>query len=228
MQPLTDKFTTLTAPLHRYAVEHSSFRDDVVREVEQAAEDMGGLALMQISGDQAALMTILVAATGARRALEVGTFLGYGALAIARGLPGDGELVCCELEQEYADRARGHLERAGLAARVDIRVGPAAETLRAIDEDESFDFAFIDADKESYPDYYEQCLRLIRPNGLIAIDNVFKGGRVLDPEQESDRIVAGLNDSIAADERVDAAMLGIADGITLARKRGPTGPHLQP
>lgn len=214
-----DKFTVLTPELYRYAVEHSSFRDEVVMEVEQAAEEMGGLALMQISGDQAALISILVAATGARRAIEVGTFLGYGALAIARGLPADGELVCCELEQEYADRARDHLEKAGLSERVEIRVGPAGDTLRAIDEDESFDFAFIDADKESYPDYYEQCLRLLRPNGLIMLDNVFKGGRVLAPEQDSDRIVAELNDRIAADDRVDAAMLGIADGITLVRKR---------
>lgn len=209
----------MTAPLHRYAVEHSSFRDEVVREVERAAEEMGDLALMQIGGDQAALMTILVRAISARRALEVGTFLGYGALAIARGLPDDGELVCCELEQEYADRAREHLERAGLAERVEIRVGPAAETLRAMADDESFDFAFVDADKESYPVYYEECLRLVRPNGLILIDNVFKGGRVLDPEEESDRIVAELNDRIAADERVDVAVLGVADGLSLVRKR---------
>jgi caffeoyl-CoA O-methyltransferase len=216
---VTDKFTVLTPELHRYAVEHSSYRDDVVRHVERAAEEMGDLALMQIGGDQAALLTILVAATGARRALEVGTFLGYGALAIARGLPADGELVCCELEQGYADRARKHLEQAGLSDRVEIRVGPAGDTLQAIEEEESFDFAFIDADKESYPDYYEQCLRLVRPNGLILLDNVFKGGRVLDAEAESDRVVAELNDRIAADDRVDVAMLGVADGISLVRKR---------
>jgi predicted O-methyltransferase YrrM len=214
-----DKFTALTPELHRYAVAHSSFRDGAVPAIEQAGEDMGSLSAMQIAGDQAALITILVEAIGARRAIEVGTFLGYGAVAIARGLPPDGELICCELQEEYAERARGHLSQAGVEDRVEIRVGPAAETLRAIDDDESFDFAFIDADKESYPDYYEQCLRLVRPNALIMLDNMLKGGRVLDPESESDEAIVKLNDEIAADERVEVTLLGVADGITVARKR---------
>jgi caffeoyl-CoA O-methyltransferase len=214
-----DKFTSMSPELHRYAVEHSSFRDGIVPELERAGEQMGDLASMQIAGDQAALMTILVRATGARRALEVGTFLGYGALAVARGLPDDGLLVCCELDQEYADRARGHLESAGLADRVEFRVGPAVSSLGAIEEDATFDFAFVDADKAEYPDYFEHCLRLVRPGGLIMLDNVFMGGRILERPDERSEIVAGLNDRLAADERVDVAMLGIADGITLARKR---------
>ena len=122
-----DKFITITPQLHRYAVEHSSFREGVVSEVEQAGEEMGDLAAMQIAGDQAAFMTILVRAIGARQALEVGTFLGYGAIAIARGLPGDGRLVCCEIDEGYAERAREHLRKAGLEERVEIRVGPALE-----------------------------------------------------------------------------------------------------
>lgn len=216
-----DKFTALTPELHRYAVGHSSFRDGIVPDIERAGEEMGGLASMQIAGDQAALMTILVRAIGARRALEVGTFLGYGALAIARGLPADGELVCCELEEAYAARAREHLERAGLAERVEIRVGPALETLTAMDGEGEFDLAFIDADKASYPDYFEHCLRLVRAGGLILLDNVFMGGRVLDPPpgDEGARAVAGLNDRLAADERVEVAMVAIADGLTIARKR---------
>jgi caffeoyl-CoA O-methyltransferase len=215
-----DKFTVLSPELHRYAVEHSSFRDGVVPEIEQAGEDMGDLASMQIAGDQAALMTILVQAIGARRAIEVGSFLGYGALAIARGLPDDGRLVCCELDQGYAGRAREHLERARVADRVEFRIGPAAETLAAMDEDGTFDFAFIDADKGGYPGYFEHCLRLLRPNGLILLDNVFMGGRILDPPgDEQYEIVDELNDRLAADERVDVAMLGLADGITVARKR---------
>ena len=218
---MTDKFTALTPELHRYAVAHSSFRDGVVPAVERAGEEMGDLASMQIAGDQAAFMTILVQAMGARRALVVGTFLGYGAIAIARGLPEDGELVVCELSDEYAERAREHLEQAGLAERADIRIGPAIETLRAIDDAESFDFAFVDADKEGYGDYYEEALRLLRPGGLIALDNVFMGGVILDPgvDREAMLVVRELNDRIAADGRVDAAMLGIADGVTLARKR---------
>lgn len=215
-----DKFTSLTPELHRYAVEHSAFRDGVVPDVEAAGEAMGDLALMQIAGDQAAFMTILVQAAGARRALEVGTFLGYGAIAIARGLPEDGELVICELEQKYADRAREHLAQAGLDSRADIRVAPAIETLRALPDSEPFDLAFVDADKSSYPDYYEECLRVLRPGGLLLLDNVFMGGRILDDEpDEPTAIVRELNDRIAADERVDAAMLGLADGITVVRKR---------
>ena len=214
-----DKFTALTPELHRYAVEHSSFRQGIALDLERAGEEMGDRALMQIAGDQAALITILVRAIGARRALEVGTFLGYGAVAIARGLAQDGELICCELEQEYADRAGEHLRAAGLAERVEIRLGPASETLSAIEEPESFDFAFIDADKSSYPDYYEQCLRLLRRGGLIMLDNVFMAGRILDPSvDESTAVVAGLNDRLAADDRVEVAMLGVADGVTLARK----------
>jgi predicted O-methyltransferase YrrM len=214
-----DKFTALTPELHRYAVEHTSFRDPVYLEVEQAAEEMGDRALMQIAGDQAAFTTILVKAIGARRCLEVGTFLGYGAISIARGLPDDGELICCELSEEYAERARAHLERAGLSDRVEVRVGPAIETLGAIPDDGSFDLAFIDADKKSYPAYYEECLRLVRQNGLILLDNVFMGNRIIELPDGATKVVAELNDRIAADDRVEVAMLGIADGLSLVRKR---------
>jgi caffeoyl-CoA O-methyltransferase len=216
-----DKYTEITPGLHRYAVEHSSFRDGFTPEIERAGEEMGDLASMQIAGDQAAFMTILVRAIGARRALEVGSFLGYGAIAIARGLPEDGRLICCELDEGYAERARGHLERAGLTARVEFRIGPALETLRAIDEGGSFDFAFIDADKKAYPAYFEECMRLVRPGGLILLDNVFMGGHILEaPDgEEGLKIIDELNDRLAGDDRVEVAMLGFADGITLARKR---------
>jgi predicted O-methyltransferase YrrM len=215
-----DDFTALTPELWRYAVDHSSFRDEAVLEVEAAAREMGELAEMQIGGDQAALITILARSIGARRAIEVGTFLGYGAISIARGLPEDGKLVVCELREEYAGRAREHLERAGLAHRVEIRVGPAVETLRAMEDAGSYEFAFIDADKTGYPDYYEECLRLLRPNGLMLIDNVFRGGDVLETGgDEGGAVIRGLNDLIAADERVDAAMVPIADGVTVVRKK---------
>ena len=215
-----DKFISITPELHRYAVEHSSFRDAVVADVEQAGEDMGDLASMQIAGDQAAFMTVVVATIGARSALEVGTFLGYGAIAIARGLPADGRLVCCELEQKYADRAREHLDRAGLADRVDFRIGPALESLRAMEATEQFDFAFIDADKTEYIDYFEETLPRIRPNGLIMLDNTLRGGTVMEPgDSDAARVTGELNDRLAADDRVDVALLGVADGITLVRKR---------
>ena len=215
-----DKFTQLTPELHRYAVEHSTFRDGATPGIEAAGEAMGDRALMQIAGDQAAFMTIVVRATRTRRALEVGTFLGYGAVAIARGLPADGELVICELEQKYAGRAAEHLEQAGLAGRADIRVAPAIETLRELPGSDPFDLAFVDADKTSYPDYYEECLRLLRPDGLLLLDNVFMGGRVLEDEpDDSAAVVAELNDRIAADDRVEAAMLAVADGITVLLKK---------
>jgi caffeoyl-CoA O-methyltransferase len=215
-----DKFISITPELHRYAVEHSSFRDGVVPEVEQAGEDMGDLAAMQIAGDQAAFMTIVAAATGAKTALEVGTFLGYGAIAIARGLPDDGRLVCCELEEEYAGRAREHLEKAGLADKVEFRIGPALESLRSMDESEQFDLAFIDADKTEYIDYFEETLPRMNPNGLIMLDNTLRGGSVLDPgDSDAARVTAELNDRLAKDDRVDVALLGVADGITLVRKR---------
>jgi caffeoyl-CoA O-methyltransferase len=215
-----DRFIPMTPELHRYAVEHSSFRDDVVADVEQAGEDMGDLAEMQIAGDQAAFMTIVVEAIGARTALEVGTFLGYGAIAIARGLSDQGRLVCCELEEKYADRAREHLEKAGQAAKVDFRIGPALESLRAMDPTEQFDFAFIDADKTEYIEYFEETILRLRPNGVIMLDNTLRDGTVLEPgDSEPARVTAELNDRLAKDDRVDAVLLGLADGITLVRKR---------
>jgi caffeoyl-CoA O-methyltransferase len=215
-----DKFISITPELHRYSVEHSSFRDGVVPEVEQAGEDMGDLAAMQIAGDQAAFMTLLVAATGAKQALEVGTFLGYGAIAIARGLPEDGRLVCCELDEDYAERARGHVAKAGLDGKVEFRVGPALESLRAMDRSEQFGFSFIDADKTEYIDYFEETLPRTRPNGLIMLDNTLRGGTVLEPgDSDAARVTAELNDRLAGDDRVDVALLGVADGITLVRKR---------
>jgi caffeoyl-CoA O-methyltransferase len=215
-----DKFISITPELHRYSVEHSSFRDGVVPAVERDGEEMGDLASMQIAGDQAAFMTILVKAIGAREALEVGTFLGYGALAIARGLPDDGQLICCELDEGYAERARDHLRQAGLVSKVEIRVGPALETLRAMERAERFGFAFIDAAKTEYIDYFEETLPRLRPNGLILIDNTLRDGTVLDPgDSESARVTAELNDRLTQDDRVDVALLGFADGITMVRKR---------
>jgi caffeoyl-CoA O-methyltransferase len=217
---VVDKFTALTPELHRYLVEHSSHRDAFVRRVEGAAEETPS-PLMQIAGDQAAFVTLLVRAIGARRALEVGTFLGYGAISIARGLPEDGELICLEIDEGYAERARAHLDEAGLGDRVEIRVGPASDGLRALTDDGGFDFCFIDADKVGYPAYFEEALRLLRPGGLVMLDNTLMDGRVLDPEpdDESSQVMGYLNDRLAVDERVEVAMLGIADGVTLALKR---------
>ncbi len=176
---------------------------------------------MQIAPDQGALMTMLIRLAGARRAIEVGTFTGYSAICIARGLGAEGLLIACELDPERARTAAANFERAGVAGRIDLRVGPALETLRGIDADGSFDFAFVDADKTGYPAYYEECLRLLRPGGLLVLDNVLMDGRVLDPPagDEGAVVVDRLNREIGDDDRVELAMVGVADGLTLARKR---------
>jgi predicted O-methyltransferase YrrM len=216
------KFTAIDDRLHAYLVDRGARQDDLLARLQRETErDEGEMAVMQIAPDQGAFMGLLTAAIGARRAIEVGTFTGYSAICIARSLPDDGELVCCELDPGRAEVARRWIAEAGLAERVEVRVGPASETLRALPEEEAFDLAFVDADKPGYDDYYEQCLARLRPGGLILLDNVLLSGRVLDPPADDDsaRALAALNDKLAGDERVDLAMVGIADGITIARKR---------
>jgi caffeoyl-CoA O-methyltransferase len=218
------KYTRLDDELHDYMVEHGTRQDDVLRRVQADAAAMGQIASMQVAPDQGAFLTLLCRAIGAREALELGTFTGYSAICIARGLAPGGRLIACELSEEYAEIAAANLEAAGVADRVEIRIGPASETLRAIPERGDFDFAFIDADKTGYPEYYELVLARMRPGGLIAVDNVLAGGGVVrsedaDVRPESLEAILAVNDLIAADERVDVAMVGIADGVTLARKR---------
>jgi caffeoyl-CoA O-methyltransferase len=213
------KFTSIDDRLHEYLVAHAR-QDEVLARVQAETAEMGSLAAMQIAPDQGAFMELLVRTIGAREALEIGTFTGYSAIAIARGLAPAGRLICLELSEEYAETASRNLEAAGVGDRVEIITGPAVETLRALPEREHFDFVFIDADKAEYPEYYEESLVRTRPNGLIVLDNVLMAGRVVaDEPDEPTRIVADLNARIASDDRVDAAMVGIADGLTIARKR---------
>jgi caffeoyl-CoA O-methyltransferase len=223
---MLDKFTELTPELYRYAVEHSDGQDELLhRLAEETEEAAGGSAVMMTAPEQAAMMTLLVRAIGARRALELGTFTGYGSISIARGLPDDGRLVTCDVSEEWTAIARRYFEEAGLEDRIDLRLGPALETLRELPDNEPFDFAFIDADKGTYPEYYEECVRLVRRGGLIAIDNVFYGGEVVGDGDGGDRgqfakEMRQLNDRVAGDERVMAVMLGVSDGVTLALKLG--------
>lgn len=197
-------------------------QDDVLARVERETEALGDIAVMQIAPDQGALLTLLTQIQGAHRALEIGTFTGYSAICLARGLAVGGRLVCCELSDSYAAIAAENLDSAGIGELVDIRVGPALDTLAAMDPAERFDIAFIDADKTSYPDYYERVLERLEPGGLLLLDNVLLGGRVLDPPEGDDAAVAmaELNRTIEADERVDLVMIPIADGLTIVRKRG--------
>src|SRR4051812_10600135 len=184
---MPDKFTAMTSALHAYAVGHSANRDGLMRRLGEETEKAAGqMAVMQTAPEQAALMTVLVRAMEARKALEIGTFTGYGSIAIARGLAPGGRLLTLDVSEEWTAIARRYIEEAGFADRIEIRLGPALDSLRALDEEESFDFAFVDADKAEYPDYYDECLRLLRPGGLLLLDNVFRGGQVVEPAAEED------------------------------------------
>jgi predicted O-methyltransferase YrrM len=217
---MRSKYPELTPELYEYMLARGARQDELLREVEQETGALGGIAVMQIGPDEGALLELLARSIGARFAVEVGTFTGYSAICVGRALPKDGRLLCCEINEEWATRARVNVERAGLADRVEIRLGPAIDTLRSLPGDPPVDFAFVDADKPGYSGYYEELLRLMRPGALMVLDNVLLGGRVLDPgDDESARAMAALNDRIAEDDRVDCAMLGVADGITLLRKR---------
>ncbi|MGI8461324.1 MAG: O-methyltransferase [Solirubrobacterales bacterium] len=216
------KFTALNDEIHAYLVERGARQDELLARLQAETErDEGAMAVMQIAPDQGAFMTLITRAIGARRAIEVGTFTGYSAICIARALPEDGELLCFEIDPERAAVAERWVAEAGLAETIEVRVGPAAEGLRELPREETFDLAFIDADKPGYRDYFEECLARLRPGGLILLDNVLLSGRVLEPpdDDESAQALAELNERLAADERVDLAMVGIADGITIACKR---------
>ena len=177
------------------------------------------MARMQIAPEQGAFMALVVRLIGARRILEIGTFTGYSSTAMALALPEEGRITCLDVSEEWTDRARRAWADAGVADRVDLRIGPAVETLAAL-EDDAFDLAFIDADKTSYDAYYEGCLRVVRPGGLILIDNVLQGGRVAEPSDDENVIaIQALNERIATDERVDMTLLPVADGLTMARVR---------
>jgi len=178
---------------------------------------------MQIGPDQAAFLALLVRAIGAKRCLEVGTFTGMSALAVASALPDDGKLVCCDISEEWTSIARRYWNEAGVDARIDLRLAPALDTLRDLAKTQRgrFDFAFIDADKSGYDAYYEACLELLRRGGLVALDNMLWSGKVADAnahDADTDAIRA-LNAKIHADQRVDATLITLGDGVMLARKR---------
>jgi caffeoyl-CoA O-methyltransferase len=209
--------TDVTQDVVDYLARHAR-QDEVLDRVARETAAMPR-AIMATTPDEAALLTMLARLVGARRALELGTFTGYGAISIARGLADDGRLTCLELDEEYAAIARRNLEDAGVADRVEIVVGPALESLRAMPAEPTFDYVFLDADKPGYPDYYEEIIPRLLPGGLLLIDNVLLGGGVTDPQDERERIMDALNDRVTADERVDSVMVLVADGLTFVRRR---------
>ena len=215
------KFIALDAPLYEYLLAHRTPDDALVNELREETARLGSHASMQISPDQATFLRLLVAAIGARRAIEIGTFTGFSALAIARGLPADGRLLCLDASEQWTSVARRYWAKAGVAHKIELRLGPAEKTLRELPEEPAFDFAFIDADKKGYVGYWDEVVRRLRPGGLVAVDNVLWDGDVVRPEAQDEDVTAirELNERVLCDERVESVMLAVADGLTLARKR---------
>lgn len=213
----------LTDELYEYMLSVSLREPELLRRLREETADLPE-SECQISPEQGQFMAFLVKLIGARRTLEVGVFTGYSSLVVALALPEDGQVVACDVSSEWTAVARRYWQEAGVAHKVDLRLAPAIETLDDLLEDgqgDSFDFAFVDADKMEYDAYYERCLQLVRPGGLIAFDNVFRHGRVADPAatDEGTRVIQALNQKLHGDGRIDLSMIPISDGVTLARKR---------
>jgi caffeoyl-CoA O-methyltransferase len=215
------KFIALTPKLYEYLVAHGHNGDPIRAELAAETAKLGQISSMQIAPEQGTFMAILAGAIGARSAVEVGTFTGYSALCVARALPADGRLLCCDVNEQWTSIGRRYWERAGVANKITLKLGPAADTLKAIPVSHAFDFAFIDADKSSYPIYYDEILKRLRPGGLIVIDNVLWSGAIVhEAIKDADTLaLRALNDFIAKDTRVEAVMLAVADGLTIVRKK---------
>lgn len=218
---MTPKGIGLSSALHEYVVAHGTPPDEVQRLLIERTRSLGDAAGMQIAPEQGAFMTLLTRLLDVRFAVEVGTFTGYSALSVARGLAPGGRLLCCDVSEEWTAIAREHWELAGVADRIELRVAPAIETLRSLPTDEQIDLAFIDADKAGYIAYYEAILARLAPRGVILVDNVLWGGGVIDRGQTGEGVVSirKFNAHVVADDRVDQVMLPIADGLTMITRR---------
>lgn len=219
------KFVHLDENLYHYVVAHGHNRDPLLHELAaETASKLGRISGMQIAPEQGTFMSLLARSIDARFAVEVGTFTGYSAICVARALPANGRLLCCDVSEEWTAIAQRYWEKAGVADKITLKIAPAIETLRALPafaSDHAIDFAFIDADKTNYRIYYEEVLKRMRVGGLILIDNVLWNGAVIDPKNQTEdtRAIRDLNDFLATDERIDMVMLPISDGLSICRKR---------
>ena len=211
----------VTDAVRSYAVAHGSWRPDpVVRELQAETAKLGAAAGMQIGDDQGQLLTMLARLTGARRAVEVGTFTGYSSICIARGLAEGGSLLCCDISEEWTAIGRHACASAGLADRIELRIGPALDTLRALPAAADLDLVFIDADKPGYAAYWAELVPRVRAGGLLLADNVLWSGQIADSEVTDADITAlrAFNDLVASDDRVETVVLTAFDGLTIARR----------
>lgn len=220
---MSNRTITLTDAVYRYLLEHSLREDAIARALRERTAGHQW-ARMQIAPEQGQFMQLLAELIGARQAVEVGTFTGYSALCLARALPSDGRLICCDLSEEWTAIGIPYWQQAGVRERIDLRIAPALDTLDALLAEGGaggFDLAFVDADKTNYGNYYERCLELLRPGGLLMFDNTLWGGAVADAaDQEADtRALRALNERLHGDRRVSLSLVPIGDGLTLARKR---------
>ncbi len=212
----------VTDEVRSYAVAHGSWRPDaVVRGLQAETAALGDVAGMQIGDDEGQLLPMFARLTGARRAVEVGTFTGYSSLCIARGLAQGGSLLCCDVSEEWTEIGRRAWAAAGLADRIELRIGPALDTLKALPATADIDLVFIDADKPGYAAYWAELVPRVRPGGLLLVDNVLWSGEIIDPEVSDANTSAlrAFNDLVASDDRVDTVVLTAFDGLTIARRR---------
>ena len=209
----------LGAEIHAYLVAHGTPPDPVQLALIERTAALGAVSGMQISPEQGAFMTLITRLMGTRAAVEVGTFTGYSALCIARGLAPGGQLLCCDVSEEWTGIARDAWADAGVAERIDLRIAPAIETLSGLSRDRAIDLAFVDADKPNYRNYAEELLPRMRPGALLMVDNVLWSGAVIDAAVDDDntRAIRDFNDWLAADDRVETVMIPLGDGLTLAR-----------
>jgi caffeoyl-CoA O-methyltransferase len=218
---VTRRSEQLSEALHEYVLAHSTQPDEVLRDLaDETLRRFGDVAGMQIGPEQGSFMTMLAELTGASKAVEVGTFTGYSSICVARGLADGGTMLCCDVSEEWTSVARKYWQRAGLTDKIELRLGPAAQTLAALPAGTSFDFAFIDADKTGYVRYWDLIVPMMRPGGVILVDNTLSHGRVVDLTEQDDNVqgIRRFNGHAIADTRVELVLLPIGDGLTLARK----------
>lgn len=218
---MSSRVDFLDQALAAYVDAHSARPDEVQRQLIEATAELGGLSVMQIGTAQGAFMTMLASLLQPRFAVEVGTFTGYSALCVAKALPPGGRLLCCDVSEEWTAIARDHWERAGLADRIELRIAPALDTLRSLPDGPAVDFAFIDADKESYIAYYEELVPRLSERGVVLVDNVLWSGNVADPDQTDPTTedLRAFNAHVTADERVLVALLPVGDGLSMITRR---------